>query len=236
MHLLRNVTQEIIYVAGTIAINPGEDLLIYDDATFELHPYIEIILASTENTYSNIEYGINYNIANSRLWYYVDDEYKVSSIFYSWLSEFKRKYSFFKKYKSTGFVDIKLDLINDLIIIDNSRQIEITDLPDHIPATKISTGVVSNEEFDTLSGINTETSIQEQIDAKSNIIHNHTYMFFLSTPSLIWTLNHGLHVKPVVEVFNMDGEIVVPTVKHENNDTVVMYFSKLTQVYANLTI
>lgn len=235
-YLLRNVSDHDILIGDSILIPQSEDLVLYDDETLDIHPYIDVILSATENSYSNLDASVNYNVANSMLWFYIDEEYQVSPIFYKWLINFKSKYKVFKKYRANGIVDIRLDIKNDVIVFSGSNIIPIPEIPDHIPAEKISTGIVSNDEFDTLSGIDTSKTIKEQLDGKSDIVHNHTYLFFLSYPSLTWTLNHGLNVKPAIEIRDLDGEVVQATVRHEDENTIFMKFSRPTLVYVNLTI
>lgn len=235
IHSLKNVTLNTISLGGSLNIAPDAEIVIYNDVTLEIHPYIDVIINSSELSYVTADNNLNYNISYSRIFYYQDSVYTTSTYFYSWFNDFKQKYAYYKHYKSSGIVNVKLDVINNNLIFDN-RTLLISDLPNNIPATKIANGSISNAEFETLNGINTSVTVQAQIDGKANTVHNHSYLFFLSTPSLSWTLNHGLGVKPVVEIRNLSQEIVNATVTHTNDNTVFIVFSKSMQVYANLTI
>lgn len=235
-YFLTNSTPDTILIGGVVPVAGLGSIELYDDQTFDMHPFIQTILNSTENVSANIEHNLNYNIDALRLLPYFDSSYRAPHIFYQWLNEFKIKYNQFDKYRSTGIVDIKLDFLSGKIIIGGNKPITIDNIPDNIPATKISNGIINNQEFDTLEGIDTSKTIQAQLNEKANTVHNHTYMFFLSYPSLTWTLNHNLNVKPAVELRDLDGNIVIASGTHLDNNTIFLKFARAIQVYANLTI
>ena len=117
-YILKNVSLSPITIGGVVSVASGADIVVYDDSTFDMHPQIDAILDATENTYVDISYNINYNVVKGYLEYYNDVTPKTIGAFYEWLSEFKRKYQFYKKIQGLGHVTVKLDFNNDRLVVN----------------------------------------------------------------------------------------------------------------------
>lgn len=117
-YILKNVSLSPITIGGVVSVASGADIVVYDDSTFDMHPQIDAILDATENTYVDISYNINYNVVKGYLEYYNDVTPKTIGAFYEWLSEFKRKYQFYKKIQGLGYVTVKLDFNNDRLVVN----------------------------------------------------------------------------------------------------------------------
>jgi len=230
-HVLLNTSSEVL-IYNTIGANSS--IVLYDDETLEISPEIDNIISGLENGVSEID-SIAYQLYVGNIVYLVDGIRKDKDAFFAWFDSFLSKYNYYLQFKSAGFISVKLDVNNDTIVIGN-RNLIISDIPDGIPVSKIGEGDITNLEFSTLQGINTSISIQNQLDSKANTSHNHTYTYILSTPSSLWTLNHGLGVRPQVELFDSQYNLVLATVEHPDVNTVKIKFSQNYTCIANLTI
>lgn len=229
--VLRNISSEDL-IFGLVPAN--SEIVLYDDVTFETYASLDDIYDSI--TEGNIDSNnMPFQLYSGQLVYKEDDAFKDRYSLFEWLNNFKPKYEYFKQFRASGFIDVKVDDVSNVIIIGN-KKLSIDDIPNGIPATKIGSGEITNLDFQTLKGINTSLTIQEQLNAKADVNHNHTYTFILSTPSTLWTITHGLGVRPQVELFDSQYNLVFASVDQPDNNTVTVKFSKNCTCIANLTI
>lgn len=164
-------------------------------------------------TYHSDDYtnNLNYCLDNGLIKFTVDGEVQDNSVFYDWFAKFKINYQYYSQFLCEGIGKVALDNENNKIIL-GTRSILVSDLPDSIDAKKIASGLVSNEEFNTLNNIRTDVTIQQQLDSKLDANSKRVYVHIQSSASALWVITHNLNSEVVPVVYDATGEEVIASI------------------------
>lgn len=223
-YAIKNISTGMLSLNGSLEIIAGFSYTIYDSSTFVVGPNTEDIVSSLSTEAADKTQNLNYCLSNSLAAYCIDGVVKPNSDFYQWFGHFSDNYTYYKQYEGQGLVNVGLDNINGRIMI-GTRAILISDLPTGIPATNIANGSVTNDEFVTLNGINTSTTIQSQLDSKQGAQTPRNFVYTQVTPSTLWTINHHLNAAVIPVIYDTHGSELLATINIQDSNNLSAGFS-----------
>ena len=222
VYAIKNVSNSIITLSANIEILPSGWYIIYDSTTFNIDNYFGDYINSSYS--DNLSQNANYNINNNNLKFGIDGNIQSNEVYYEWFCKMVKIYKYYSQFKAQGLINLGYDIINNKMVI-GTRSILVTDLPDNIPATKIGTGIITNEEFNTLNNINTNVTIQEQLDSKQDINTSRLVEYIQSTPSKLWSINHNMNCHPITSVLDNNEEEILATINYVDLNNLTISFS-----------
>lgn len=210
-YALKNLSVSDVSLLGSLKVPSVSSLSIYNSVTHEVSSDVSKIIASM--TYHSDDYtnNLNYCLHNGLIKFTVDGEVQDNSVFYDWFAKFKINYQYYCQFLCEGIGKVSLDNENNKIIL-GTRSILVSDLPDNIDAKKIASGLVSNEEFNTLNNIRTDVTIQQQLDSKLDANSKRVYVHIQSSASALWVITHNLNSEVVPVVYDATGEEVIASI------------------------
>lgn len=224
IYSLKNNTNSLITLANVRDMTPNSWTVLYNSTTFEVLSDINVILSSCSILDADKTKNLNYCIDSGMMSFAIDGAIRPKEEFYTWLLKFNELYKYYVQYKAKGIVSVGIDLDNNKLVIGN-RSLLVSDLPDNIDATKIASGIITNEEFNTLNNINTTTTIQAQLDSKQDKSESRILKYTQSIPSSIWYIHHNFGVSPITRVYDDSGEELLATITNLDLNTVAVKFS-----------
>lgn len=222
VYAVKNISNSIITISANIEILSFGWYVIYDSTTFKIDDYFGDYINSSYS--STLAQNANYNINNNNLKFGIDGNIQTNEVYYEWFCKMVKIYKYYSQFKSQGLVNLGYDLNNNKMVI-GTRTISVSDLPDNIPATKIGTGIITNEEFNTLNNINTNITIQEQLDSKQDIDTSRIVEYIQSIPAKIWSINHKMNCHPIVSVLDNNEEEILATINYIDLNNLTISFS-----------
>lgn len=225
IYALKNNSASVVSLNSKLTVTPATWHVIYDSTLKTVSSDLGDLIDSCSIVSSEPSDNLNYCLHTGLVNFYIDGALQDKVTFYNWFNTLKQNYKYYSQFIAQGFIETKLDNENGKIIFQN-RELLVSDLPDNIDATKIANGTVNNLEFQTLNGINTSLTIQQQLDAKFDKNGTRVFRFTQSTPASYWLINHNLNCIPVCAVFDSTGEEILATVITLDENTTAVRFSK----------
>ena len=233
IYALKNNTSNTIILNNTFSINSSGWVTLYDSSSYAICSNILDIKGSLSIITGEPTNNLNYCLSLGFIQFFIDGNLQTYNSFYSWFDGFLHNYSYYSQFISAGIVQVNLDNDNGTIIIGN-RNILVSDLPSNINASLIANGSVSNLQFETLAGINTNQTIQQQLDSKLAINAQRVFTYTQTTPSTYWIVSHNLNCIPVCAVFDSTGEEILTTIIPLDNNTLAVRFSVPASGYCSI--